>query len=94
MDTDFREELINRFVDALPALRALIGLSQSELGDYIGMSRQSFSNIELKKREMTWSVFLACLFFFYENSNTKDFIISNNLFPKELQNYFNVNNRK
>jgi len=89
-----RDELIERFVDVLPVLRALLGLSQSELGDYLGMSRQSFSGIESKKRKMTWSLFLACLFFFYENSNTKEFIINNNLFPEELQDYFNVNKRK
>lgn len=89
-----RDELIERFVDALPVLRALLGLSQSELGDYLGMSRQSFSSIESKKRKMTWSLFLACLFFFYENPNTKEFIANNNLFPEELQDYFNVNKRK
>lgn len=89
-----REELIERFVDALPVLRALLGLSQSELGDYLGMSRQSFSSFESKKRKMTWSLFLACLFFFYENLNTKEFIANNDLFPEELQDYFNVNKRK
>ena len=94
MDTYNREELIMKFVEALPSLRALIGLSQSELGEYLGMSRQSFSSIESKKRKMTWSLFLACLFFFYENENTKEVIINNNLFPYELQDFFNVNKRK
>ena len=94
MDLCSKEELINKLVDGLPVLRAILGISQSELGDYLGMSRQSFSSIESKKRKMTWSLFLACLFFFYENPNTKDFIVNHNLFPEELQDYFNVNKRK
>ena len=56
-----RDELIESFVDVLPVLRALLGLSQSESGDYLGMSRQSFSGIESKQRKMAGSFW--CAFF-------------------------------
>ena len=74
MDLCNKKELVDGFVDSLPILRTMIGLSQSELGDYLGMSRQSFSSIESKRRRMTWSLFLACLFSFIRTSIQKSLL--------------------
>ena len=38
-------------VEELPTLRAKIGLSQSEVGEIIGVSRQTYSAIETKKKK-------------------------------------------
>ena len=54
-----REKLISLLVDELPVLRAKIGLSQGELSDIIGVSRQTYSAIETRKRKMTWNTFLS-----------------------------------
>ena len=56
-----REELINVLTDELPVLRAKIGISQSELSNIIGVSRQTYSAIETKKRDMSWNVFLSLI---------------------------------
>ena len=59
-----RKKAINMFVDELPSLRAKISISQDELADYVGISRQTLSSVELKKREITWHVFLSLVLFF------------------------------
>ena len=42
---------IDLLVEELPTLRAKIGLSQSEVGAIIGVSRQTYSAIETKKKK-------------------------------------------
>lgn len=42
---------IELLVEELPTLRAKIGLSQSEVGEIIGVSRQTYSAIETKKKK-------------------------------------------
>ena len=42
---------IDLLVEELPTLRAKIGLSQSEVGEIIGASRQTYSAIETKKKK-------------------------------------------
>ena len=53
LNEDDREELMKLLTEELPVLRAKIGLSQSELSSIIGVSRQTYSAIETKKRKMT-----------------------------------------
>ena len=43
--------LIDLLVEELPTLRAKIGLSQREVGEIIGVSRQTYSTIETKKKK-------------------------------------------
>lgn len=42
---------IDLLVEELPTLRAKIGLSQIEVGEIIGVSRQTYSAIETKKKK-------------------------------------------
>lgn len=42
---------IDLLVEELPTLRAKIGLSQSEVGEIIGVSRQTYAAIETKKKK-------------------------------------------
>ena len=42
---------IELLVEELPTLRAKIVLSQSEVGEIIGVSRQTYSAIETKKKK-------------------------------------------
>ena len=44
-----KEKYIERLIEELPVLRAKIGLSQAGLGDIVGLSRQTYSSIEIKK---------------------------------------------
>ena len=91
-DTD-REQLIRLLTEELPVLRAKIGLSQSELSNIIGISRQTYSAIETKKRKMTWSTFISLVLFFEHNEKTRPLLISVGAFPESLEQMLNANKR-
>lgn len=65
-----QQRLIAQMTRELPALRAKLGLSQGELAEHIGVSRQTLSAIENGKRDMTWSVFMAMLALFENNKDS------------------------
>ena len=88
-----RNKLTKLLTEELPVLRAKIGVSQGEISSIIGVSRQTYSAIENKKRVMSWNVFLSLILFFEHNQATKDSLINAGIFPKSLQRMLNVNNR-
>lgn len=61
---EYKELVVSLLIDELPALRAKLGISQDELAEYVGVSRQTLSAIERRKRSMTWQVALAVILFF------------------------------
>lgn len=67
-----KEELIEILTDALPILRASIGISQGELADFIGISRQTYCALEQKKRIMSWNTFLSLFLFFTSNNKANN----------------------
>lgn len=65
-----RSVLLNNMSSALPSLRRMLGVSQTELSEMLGMSRSTVANIENRRKEMSWSVFLSLVFIFSGNSAT------------------------
>lgn len=85
--------LIDILTENLPVLRAKIAITQEDLCEIVGISRQTYSAIETKKRKMSWNVFLSLIMFFTHNDKTVPIIESIGAFPDELMESFNVNNR-
>lgn len=69
-----RNTIIELLRSELPVLRAKARVSQGEIAEKIGISRQTYSSIETGKREMSWTTFLALLAYFQNNENTKKMI--------------------
>lgn len=65
--TDEQKEMINTLTLALPQLRRELGVSQTDLAHKVGLSRQMISLIERQVKTMTWTQFLAIVFFFKSN---------------------------
>lgn len=80
-----KDKLLEIMTDNLPALRAKIGLSQDEVSNIIGISRQTYCAIETHKRKMSWSTFMSLLFLFWYNEKTKVLVSAIDVFPQELQ---------
>ena len=93
INEDDRERLINILTEELPVLRAKIGLSQTDLSAIVGISRQTYSAIETKRRSMSWGTFLALVLFFEHNEKTRPILESIGAFPEELEQMLNVNKR-
>lgn len=82
--TEQQKEMISVLSQALPFLRKDLGVSQTELANKVGVSRQMISLIERGIQPMTWTLFLAIIFFFKCNN---DFDRGN---KKVVQKYPNV----
>lgn len=65
--TEQQKEMINTLTLALPQLRKELGVSQTDLAHKVGLSRQMISLFERKIQPMTWTQFLAIVFFFRSN---------------------------
>ena len=97
LDVD-KDHLISILTEELPVLRAKIGLSQDELSNIVGISRQTYSAIETNKRKMSWNTFLSLLLVFGYNEKTATYTATmlemSGAFPVELKNILNVDRRK
>ena len=93
MDQVNKEELIDKFIYELPILRARIDMTQDEISEIAGLSRQTYSALETRKRKMTWSNFMALLFVFYFNPKTRDEVENTGILAPELKRVMSVNHR-
>lgn len=67
-----KDALIEKFVFELPILSARLDMSQDDVGEIVGLSRQTYSSIETHWRKMIWSNFMELLFFY--NPSTREAI--------------------
>ncbi len=88
-----KERLIDVLTEELPVLRAKIGLSQDDLSSIIGISRQTYSSIETKKRRMSWNTYLSLILVFEKNEKTKNLLDAIGAFPKELMEALQIDRR-
>ena len=65
---DIQKEMMMDLVDSLPKLRKRLKISQTDLGEKVGLSRQTISSIERKTTPLTWNNYLAIMMFFTANS--------------------------
>lgn len=84
-----KDEFIATLTPNLPVLRAKADISQEELANLLGISRQTYSAIERKLRRMSWNTYLSLILFFDHNQNTHKMLRTLSLFPKELITRFN-----
>jgi len=75
LGNEHRQELCRLLATNLPTLRTKANLSQDELADKLGFSRQTISAIENKKRDMQWSTFIAIVLFFLRDYEIKELMV-------------------
>ena len=83
-DFEYKEKMTGEFADLLPMLRARLGITQEELAERIGATRQIIIYIENKKRPLVWSVFLSLLFLFILDPKTRPFLEASGIITPEL----------
>lgn len=77
-----------RMAENLPMLRKKLGLSQTDIGKLIGVSRQAISSFENKARVMPWQNFISLLFVFNENPGTQQLLPVLGIYTAELMGIF------
>ena len=85
VSSEKREQYVQLMTDNLPTLRAKRRLSQAELGELVGVTRQQIVAIKNEKRKMSWGIFLSLVLLFSSYSATRELleffgIYSENLF--------------
>lgn len=87
MNENTKEKLIDNMTKNLPTLRAKASLSQAQLAEMIGVSRQTLVAVENRKRKMSWSIFMSCFLVFYKNPETKLLIKVYDIYTDEIDCY-------
>lgn len=87
LDSGTKEKLIKNLSDNLPVLRAKLGITQAELADRIGVSRQTIIAIENGKRKMMWSMFITLTLLFLQNEETSILLPVVEVYTDELENF-------
>ena len=80
-----RNTIVELLRKELPVLRAKARISQEDIAEKIGISRQTYSSIETGKREMSWTTFLALIAYFQNNESTKKMIGEINGLPEGIE---------
>ena len=89
LNKEEQQKFITALTEELAPLRAKVGISQEELAYLVGVSRQTYSSIECRKKTMSWSVYLSLVLFFDYNHATHQMIRNISAFPDELVARFN-----
>lgn len=76
----------------LPVLRAKLSLSQTELADLIGVTRQTISSAESGARDLSWTNFVSLMFIFTQSEMTFPLLETLGIYTQELAESFRVIN--
>ena len=90
MTKDEKNTLMKSMSTNLPMLRSKLNLSQEELANLLGVTRQTISSLENGQRKMTWSVFLALILIFFLNEPTKRLLVALNIYTPKLNDFLNI----
>ena len=74
---EYKDSMIKKLLENLPSLRARIGINQEEFANVIGTSRQT-------KREMSWTSYLAIIYFYDSIPETSEMVRQLHLFPEDF----------
>lgn len=71
-------------------LRGKLGISQAELAETLGVSRQTINAVENGRQNMSWNLFISLILFFSYNQDTKELlpIIMNDM--QKIEDYLNT----
>lgn len=81
-----KQEYCTMLGSHLKRLRAIAGLTQDNLEDLCGISKERISRIENGAYPMKWSQFVNFIMIFTMNANTKEYLIASKILtPRLLQ---------
>ena len=90
---DPRQELCQKMAANLSTLRAKASITQDELADRLGLSRQMISAVENDKREMTWNTFSVLVMFFAKDDEIKQLMVVLGIINDDVEKIFDISVR-
>ena len=79
-----RDKYIDELRNSLSVFRVKAGISQAELCNIVGVSRQTYSAIETGKKKMMWPTYMALVFFFDSIDETREMLRNSPAYPQEI----------
>jgi len=73
-----------KMTENLKVFRNKLDLTQGDLANKIGISRQTLVNIENKNRKMSWNTFVALVTVFRAEKNTSDLLDHFGIYTTDL----------
>ena len=90
LTSDFKQEMCKKMASNLSTLREKVKITQDELAERLGLSRQNISAIENGKHEMQWSTFSVLIMFFAQDDELKKIMIAMGLINDEVRQAFSI----
>lgn len=88
-----KKVLMTELAKNLPVFRAKLGITQIELAQRVGITRQTLNSIESEKRGMSWITFVALTLLFDKNEETKALLSVINIYTDELNDFLMFNKK-
>lgn len=79
-----KDELIQKLTPELKLLRVRADITQERLANIIGLSRQTYSQIETGNKLMTWNTYLSLIFFYNSVDETSKLLNALEIYPEEF----------
>ena len=83
-------ELCKILASNLPTLRTKAHLSQDDLADRLGFSRQTISAVENMKRDMQWSTFSAIVLFLTRDKEVNKLMTAMEILDDDVSEVLNI----
>lgn len=93
MQEERKKKLIDNLTNSLPVLRTMLHMSQMDLANMVGVSRQQIVAIEGKKRSMTWAMFLSIVLIFKSNKETNQLLSALGIYTEDLDEFIKQHGR-
>lgn len=81
---------ISNMIDNLAILRGKLGMTQAQLAERLGISRQTMTAIENRSRALSWSNYLALCFLFENAETTAPLLELYDICPEIVRNYISM----
>ena len=94
IDEATKNKAVENMTKSIVALRTMMGVTQEELADLIGVTRQTMYAYESKKRTMPWNIYLALLFVFENCETVCPLLKALEIYPDGLYSIFEQINKR
>ena len=88
LSDECKNTAVKNMSDNLVALRTLLHLTQAQLAEIMGVTRQTLVSYETGKRIMTWNTFLSLMFIFSQKRETRELLSILNIYTDEMKDLY------
>ena len=93
LSEESKSNAVKNMSDNLVALRTMLHLTQAQLAEIMGVTRQTLVLYETGKRVITWNTFLSLMFIFTQKRETRELLNILNIYTDEMKELYDNDNK-